>query len=214
MLEKAEKLGKLTADLRRSLSKVTCSDELDILAAPFKSESATKTRAAKAIEAGLQTPAMDLLKGKKANGRKMAKEVQEGIVDILAEHIAHHESTREKCKELEANTDPVIVSSKAKETKAAKAKKQADRVDDSKYELYMNFSCRASALKPHQAMAINRGEKSKVLSVKVELPQAFSRAFDNFCRKSFVDGVSSGGSEERRKLLSKAIDEGFKRFGI
>ena len=32
----------------------------------------------------------------------------------------------------------------AKETKAAKTKKAAERVDDSKYELYLNFSCPAS----------------------------------------------------------------------
>ena len=32
----------------------------------------------------------------------------------------------------------------AKETKAAKTKKAAERVDDSKYELYVNFSCPAS----------------------------------------------------------------------
>ena len=32
----------------------------------------------------------------------------------------------------------------AKETKAAKIKKAAERVDDSKYELYINFSCPAS----------------------------------------------------------------------
>ena len=42
------------------------------------------------------------------------------------------------------SADFIFIFFQAKETKAAKTKKAAERVDDSKYDLYINFSCPAS----------------------------------------------------------------------
>ena len=49
----------------------------------------------------------------------------------------------------------------------AKAKKVAERVDETKFKNYFEFSTPVANVKPHQALAINRGERLKVLSVKV-----------------------------------------------
>ena len=73
-------------------------------------------------------------------------------------------------------------------------------------------------LKSHQILAINRGERQKVLSVKVEPPAAFKQRFERFCNERFVRSGSScvrspEGQSLRSKLLDEAIAEGYKRFG-
>ena len=51
----------------------------------------------------------------------------------------------------------------------------------SKFHLYVDFSCRVQHLKPHQVMALNRGENLKALSVKVVIPEWMERKVKQFC---------------------------------
>lgn len=216
----------MTPQLKAGVAKVTSIDQLDILAAPFKAGSKLSL-AAKAIEAGLQEAAFDLLEDRRAvrlkslvnaqiPGRSDEKVLENGIVQILAEHIAHHEATEQEVARLEAATDMTVTSTKAKETKAAIAKKKDERVDETKYDEYVNFKSRVSYIKPHQLMAINRGEKNKVLSVKVEAGTHFCKAIEDFCKRRFIHGFAGGigrNGEFRIKLIQNAISEGYKRFG-
>lgn len=51
----------------------------------------------------------------------------------------------------------------AKETKAALAKHKEERVNKDKFKLYFEFSVPARMAKPHQLLALDRGERLKVL---------------------------------------------------
>lgn len=122
LLETAKKQGKLSDQLRSNISRATTMDEIESLAIPFKAGS-KKSLAAKATEAGLQETALNLLRGEKVanlaslvdmtkDGRKTEKDVEDGIVQILAEEIAHNAETIKMVKELEANGNATISTSK------------------------------------------------------------------------------------------------------
>lgn len=62
LTESATRQGKLTSQLKYALSRVTTQDELEVLAAPLKPGS-KQSLAAKAVKAGLEQSALDLVNG-------------------------------------------------------------------------------------------------------------------------------------------------------
>lgn len=62
-------------------------------------------------------------------------------------------------------------------------------------------------MKPHQTLAINRGESLKVLSVKVEVPDSLRHELYRFTRDEYLrEGTMS---DERVKLFDAAFDEAY-----
>ena len=86
---------------------------------------------------------------------------------IIADVVSHDKRVLDFVTDLSGRSRVLLECGKAKETKAAKAKKEAERVDETKFKNYFEFSTPVANVKPHQALAINRGERLKVLSVKV-----------------------------------------------
>lgn len=52
-------------------------------------------------------------------------------------------------------------------------KKQDTKSDPETYKLYFEWKCPSQFIKPHQTLALNRGEDEKILSVKVIIPDWF-----------------------------------------
>lgn len=75
--------------------------------------------------------------------------------------------------------------------------------DESKYEMYYTFQNSVNHIKPHQSLAINRGEKLKYLSVKVNVPDSLKWDMKRYVRELFMrDG-------EQYKLRSEIFEEVF-----
>lgn len=47
------------------------------------------------------------------------------------------------------------------------------KTDPETYKIYFEWKCPSHFVKPHQTLAVNRGEDEKVLSVKVVVPDWF-----------------------------------------
>lgn len=82
----------------------------------------------------------------------------QGAMDILAEQIADEADYRIHIRELTEKKGRMISKAKDEET-------------ESVYETYYDFDESIAKLPGHRILALNRGEKEKILTVKVEAPQ-------------------------------------------
>lgn len=88
---------------------------------------------------------------------KNVKEALQGAMDIIAEQISDNADHRAYIREATFEEGKLI--SQAKDEKA-----------QSVYEMYYNFEEPVSKVAGHRVLAVNRGEKEKILNVKVEAP--------------------------------------------
>ena len=208
IVKEAEKQGKLTSVIRQSLLQARSNEELDLLAAPFKT-AGKQTLAARAKALGLEDVALQILKGepnpnfrglvdKKTKGLETIEDVEKGLIHIMSDAIVHDAKTMHRIGELQKESHIVIESSERKN----------DCQEASKYQNYFKFSCPAKYLKPHQVLALNRGESVKVLTVKVVLPDSLFSKFQFYCKKNFANANAKNG-----RLFSSSIDDRFKRLG-
>ena len=162
--------GKLTPELQAQLGAATTKTELEDLYAPYKQK--RRTRASIARERGLQ-PLADLMINQ-ALGREtpealaaayLTEDVPDveaalaGARDIVAETISDHPEVRRSVRE------------KALRYGTVTAGKIDGAQDERKvFELYYEFDLRIEKLRPHQILALNRGEALKVLRVALDIP--------------------------------------------
>jgi transcriptional accessory protein Tex/SPT6 len=126
-------------------------------------------------------------------GRATLAEVEAGLQHIVADVIVHDKATCDLVRDLQrqarielqvkkaaAAATAAGTAAKAKKEKAATAKAAAKpskgkstEEEARKFENYFSFCCPVTHVKPHQVLAINRGESLKVLSVKVSLPDSW-----------------------------------------
>ena len=69
------------------------------------------------------------------------------------------------------------------------APKEADCLKQSKYETYFKFEHDIRNVRPHQILAINRGEKMQFLEVHVILPDSFKNAIRSYIYAQFMISV-------------------------
>ena len=168
VLSSIEEQGKLTDALRESIEKAVTLAELEDLYRPYKQK--RRTRATVAREKGLEplaallfaqsrdcpeplTAAADYVNEEK--GVASAEEALAGANDILAENISDDAQLRKQLRDL-LHRQGRLSSAAATE-------------EDSVYRLYYDFNQSLSRLQGHQILAINRGEKEKLLKVAVLL---------------------------------------------
>ncbi len=126
-------------------------------------------------------------------GRATLAEVEAGLQHIVADVIVHDKATCDLVRDLQRQARIELqvkrataaaaagTAARAKKEKAATAKAAAKpsskgkstEEEARKFENYFNFCCPVTHVKPHQVLAINRGESLKVLSVKVSLPDSW-----------------------------------------
>lgn len=199
------KTGQLTSEIVNSISKSNTNEELEFIYEPYKSGK-QKTLVARAKELNLYEPALKILNREKVDlsnfinrqkeGLKTFIDVENGILNILSHEISVNPATLEFVQALR-NELNLSLESKIKSKK----------VEDSgkKYQHYYDFKCAITHLKPHQILAINRGEKQKILSSKISVPNYAEMKFKKFCYTQFT--VAS----EHSKLLTNAIIDAYKR---
>ena len=86
------------------------------------------------------------------------QEAIDGAKDILAENISDEADYRKRIRDLTFKKGTLV--SAAKDEKA-----------ESVYEMYYDFTEAVSKVAGHRVLALNRGEKEKFLSVKIEAPE-------------------------------------------
>jgi uncharacterized protein len=167
ILTTIEEQGKLTPLLKEKILAAVTLTELEDYYQPFKPK--RRTRATIAREKGLERLAESILRqgrtGKTADEMAQSyineavptvEEALAGARDIAAEIISDHPEIRGKVRERSMNWASLT------------SKKDPDANDNRNiYESYYDFKYRLNRLKPHQVLAINRGERAKILKVKV-----------------------------------------------
>ena len=162
--------GKLTEELAAAIAAAATLAEVEDLYRPYKQK--RRTRATVAREKDLEPLARRLSAKGSAQldpeqeaaafvdpekGVDTARDALQGAGDILAEEISDRADLRKQLREL-AQRRGVLVS------KAAQAEPE-----DTVYRLYYDFRCPVSRLHGHQILAMDRGEREKILKVSLEL---------------------------------------------
>ena len=130
---------------------------------------------------------------------------------VIADLIVHDQEMSEVIRATQAECRLVLESKRAKEKLSEKNKtKLVDKkdVDPQKFENYFEFSCPCNHIKPHQVLAINRGETLKVLSVKVVIPDWFLHQI----KKNVVKRWPAKFSPLRSKLIDESVEDAYKRL--
>ena len=160
---------KMTPELKKAIDEAMTMVALDDLYRPYRPK--RKTRATVAKEKGLQGLADIIMLQfldhpleeeavKYINAEKevlTAEDAIAGAMDIIAENISDNADYRKSIRERTAARGNLI--STAKDPEA-----------ESVYEMYYDFSSPVSKMNGHRTLAINRGEKEKFLTVKLEAP--------------------------------------------
>lgn len=163
---------KLTPELEHQIRNAQTLVAVEDLYLPYKPK--RRTRATIAKEKGLEPLAalirlqmtnQDLLLDAKAfvSSEKEVESPQKALsyaMDILAEEISEEASYRTYIRDLTYKKGRILSSLKDKE-----------KDEKSVYEMYYEFDEEIKKIPGHRILALNRGEKEKVLTVKIEAPE-------------------------------------------
>lgn len=170
VLASIEEQGKLTEELKAKIVAAQTLVVVEDLYRPYRPK--RRTRATIAKEKGLEPLAalITLQKAKepleklaedyvnKEKGVETVKDALDGAKDILAEAVSDEAAYRSWIRKRTMQKGTLISTAK-------------DEKQESVYEMYYEFEEALSKLAGHRILALNRGEKEKFLTVKVEAPQ-------------------------------------------
>ena len=196
--------GMLTDELKDSIMKCTKLVDVEDLYRPYKEKK--KTKATEAIALGLE-PLAKMIMSFPTSGSledmaskfvkdkvKSVEEAIQGAKYIIAEWISDNASYRKWIRSY-FYKNGVLVS---------KIKKNAN--DEGKvYEMYYDYSEAVKYIKPHRILAINRGEKEKVLTVSIDVDK---EGILDFLEKKIIKNSTSFVVESVRE----AIEDSYKRL--
>ena len=168
VLSSIEEQGKLTEELKAQILAAQTQVAVDDLYRPYRPK--RRTRATIAKEKGLE-PLANLIMEQQVsdvfaeaeafvNQEKEVATVEDAIAgakDIIAEMISDEADYRTKIREMTMDKGRLVSSAKNPE-------------EESVYEMYYEYDEALSKVAGHRTLALNRGEKEKILTVKVEAP--------------------------------------------
>lgn len=197
---------KLTPELEARILACTEMSTLEDLYLPYKQKK--KTRGDKAKEKGLE-PLANLIwdqeinhgnpddyAAKFINAEKEVNTLEDawkGACDIVAEWINENLEVRERLRDTFLNHSTIST------------KKNPTVKERTNFEDYYEFSAKVDRLKPHQILALNRGEKENILFVKTEV-------WEERTLEAIDDIVIKNGMSIFTVNLQDAVEEAFKRL--
>jgi protein Tex len=208
--------GKLTTELEVKINAAETMTALDDLYAPYRPK--RRTRASIAREKGLQGLADFILQQSRTAGSAVKivegylneqvisiEDALAGARDIAAETISDHADVRRITRE------------QALKFATFRVEKIAGSVDEKQvYELYYEYENRVDRLRPHQVLAVDRGEEEKVLRVSVNVAErdwryAISAAYRPDQRSPFCQELELAIADCAERLLLPAIERDVRR---
>ncbi|KRL66264.1 Tex family protein [Companilactobacillus versmoldensis] len=207
VLKLIDEQGKLTPELKQDLEKATVLQQVEDLYLPYKQKRRTKATIAK--EAGLEPLAKWLLTFPETGLDEKAKTyvatdkdlpdldaVWAGVHEILAETFSERADFREWIRQYTWQNG--ILTSKVKRNGKEKDEQQV-------YATYYDFDQALKQIPPYRVLAINRGEKEKILTVgiDVETDQIFKHANTRLVGKRQGPAVNK---------IQAAFEDAYKRF--
>ena len=204
VLASIEEQGKLTEELKKQILEAQTQVVVEDLYRPYRPK--RRTRATIAKEKGLE-PLSTLIMLQKTiesleevakqyineeKGVANVQEALEGARDIIAENISDEADYRSWIRKQTMQKGHII--SSAKDEKA-----------ESVYENYYEFDEPVNRLAGYRTLALNRGEKEKFLTVKIEAPQ---EDILRYLEKKIIHGENLSTTQ----ILKEAIEDSYKRL--
>ena len=211
-----EAQGKLTPELHKQLIAAETLTALEDLYQPYKKK--RSTRASLAREKGLG-PLADLILAQPRTNKTAedvaapfvsdavptVAEALAGARDIVAETISDNADVRQRVREKALQWSFL---------NSVKIKKAED--PRGVYRLYYEFNQRIDRIRPHQTLAINRGEKEKILRVKLEIAERdwlipLRTVFRPNLRSPLAEQMQMALADAAQRLLLPAIERDVRR---
>lgn len=198
-----EEQGKMTPELMKKIEEAQTIVAVDDIYRPYRPK--RKTRATEAKAKGLEPLANIFILQKSSKtpdqeaevyideekGVNSVEEAIQGAKDIIAEMVSDNAEFRNAIRNTVMKHGDIVSKAKDEEAKTP-------------YENYYDYTEAVSKIPGHRILAINRAEKEKVISVKVEMPD------DNIImalNKSVIVGSSNF-----TEVLKEAIEDGYNRL--
>lgn len=223
---------KLTDELKEKIESATTLTEVEDLYRPYRPK--RRTRATIATEKGLEPLAEIILAQNIYDGdiEEIAKDyineekevnsvedALQGAMDIIAEMVSDDAENRKMIRDITYNKG-VLTSSVVEENA------------ESVYEMYYDYREAVRKIPSHRVLAVNRGEKEKILRVKIEAPDEeiieklkkkvilkkesiTSKYVDMAVEDSYKRLIAPSIEREIRNILTeKAEEQAIKVFGL
>lgn len=197
--------GKLTDELKQDIMKATKLQRVEDLYRPYKQK--RRTRATIAKEKGLEPLALKVWAQQGMNVRQEAESflseenelpdvdaVIQGVNDIIAEWISDEPAFRDDIRAFTYHHGLL----------QTELKKNAEDEQEI-YQMYYEYEEPIRKIVPHRVLAVNRGEKEKVLKVSIEPPA--DKVLDYLKR-----AVIRNQDTEEAQLIDEAIQDSYKRL--
>ena len=195
--------GKLTEELAAAIDACTKLTEIEDLYRPYRPKRKTRATVAKAKGLEpladallLQSPELDpmVVAQDYVNQEKEVETIEDalqGAMDILAERVSDNAEYRKRIRDITFQSG-IINSKNATE-------------EDSVYRMYYDFSEPCKKLAPHRVLALDRGEKEKMLSVSLE---ADTEKILNYLYKQELAKTETPSTN----YVKLAVEDGYQRL--
>ncbi|MGX8833789.1 Tex family protein [Amedibacillus sp. YH-ame6] len=205
VLRLIEQQGKLTEEIKQDVLQCEKLSQVDDIYRPYQQK--RKTRATDAVAKGLQPLADWILKLPNGDVMKEAQnyvsdkassveEALQGAKDIIAEMASDDASVRQRIRSSMERYGKIVTKEKKKHEDEKKV-----------YKMYYDYNERLSTLASHRIMAIDRGEKEKVISVSIDFDEEYIM---NWTTRRFTKNRQSSVNE----ILQEAVCDGLKRLAF
>ena len=200
-----EEQGKLTEELQKSIVNAVKLQEVEDLYLPYKKKKKTKADIAK--EQGLE-PLSEFALAKGTTMEQLEKEaekyVTEEVADVkaaiegvhliiaqdISENIKIREFLRDKISKFGILTSKVIEKNKGNDEKGV-------------YQDYYEYSEQIGRSASNRILALNRGEKEKILKVDIDIDEKTEEIITNFILKTFEN---KNLTEFFREVIKDSLD--------
>ena len=204
VLSSIEEQGKLTPELKQQILAAETLVVVEDLYRPYRPK--RRTRATIAKEKGLEPLAAAITWQKMAEpveeaakqyvseekGVATVEEAIAGARDIIAEFISDKANYRSFIRNVTMKKGTLISQAK-------------DPDQESVYEMYYDFEEPVSRLAGHRILAVNRGEKEKILTVKIQAPEEEILSY-------LEHQVIRPGNPHTEPVLKEAVGDSYKRL--
>ena len=210
VLATIEEQGKLTGELRAQIEAAQTLVTVEDLYRPYRPK--RRTRATIAKEKGLELLAQLILLQKtvrpleeeaqayvsEEKGVSSASEAVAGAQDIIAEQISDEANYRTRIRNMTMKEGMLTASAKDEKTQSV-------------YETYYSYAEPLTKTAGHRILAINRGEKEKFLTVKIEAPEErileyLERQVIKAENPNTTPALKAAVADSYRRLIAPAIE--------